>query len=263
MRFRRLNLAAYAPLRYVLPHKRDAYDEKYSTRLVRGEGFFRQADREESLVQLLRVNALKRMESSVVSFALTVRRQLSDVDQTLARIEEQAAELEEIDIADVDIEGPRLRESAGRPQGQGAAAGRGPDPLEAGPHRGPQSVDHPFTRRLARSLPCGTPSSPSFAQSSSEKCQEPINPGNRKVVVFTAFADTTARYLYGELAPWARDRLGLESALITRGGPKPGHAAESAKGPCVHPDRPSQPRTEGKAGGISPKKARIDSPHRH
>ena len=103
---RPLNLAAYAPLRYVLPHKRDAYDEKYSTRLKRGGGFFRQADREESLVQLSRVNALKRMESSVVAFALTVRRQLADVEATLARIEEQPAEVQEIDIADVDIEDP-------------------------------------------------------------------------------------------------------------------------------------------------------------
>ena len=101
---RHLNLAVYAPLRYVLPHKRDAYDEKYSTKLASGEGFFRQVDREESLVQLLRVNALKRMESSVISFTLTVRRQLDDVEATLARIEEQVDELEELDIADVDIE---------------------------------------------------------------------------------------------------------------------------------------------------------------
>ena len=60
---RRLNLSAYAPLRYVLPHKQEAYDKKYSTKLRRGEGFFRQVDREESLVHLLRVNVLKRMES--------------------------------------------------------------------------------------------------------------------------------------------------------------------------------------------------------
>ena len=59
-------MAAYAPLRYVLPHKRDAYDEKYSTKLASGEGFFRQVDRDLgpqkacSPVQLLRVNALKR-----------------------------------------------------------------------------------------------------------------------------------------------------------------------------------------------------------
>ena len=46
------------------------------------------------------------MESSVVSFALTVQRQLADVEATLARIKEQAVELEEHDIADVDIEDP-------------------------------------------------------------------------------------------------------------------------------------------------------------
>ena len=69
---RRLTLAAYAPLRYVLPHKQAAYDAKYSTKIRGGESFFRQVDREESLVHLLRVNVLKRMESSVTSFSLTV-----------------------------------------------------------------------------------------------------------------------------------------------------------------------------------------------
>jgi hypothetical protein len=67
---RRLNLATYAPLRYVLPHKQAAYDAKYSTELRGGEGFFRQVDREESLVHLLRVNVLKRMESAVLSLTL-------------------------------------------------------------------------------------------------------------------------------------------------------------------------------------------------
>jgi SNF2 family DNA or RNA helicase len=42
---RRLNLASYAPLRYVLPHRQAAYDKKYSTEIRGGEGFFRQADR--------------------------------------------------------------------------------------------------------------------------------------------------------------------------------------------------------------------------
>ncbi|MFQ5473764.1 MAG: SNF2-related protein, partial [Dehalococcoidia bacterium] len=44
---RRLHLASYAPLRYVLPHRQEAYDEKYSTEVRGGEGFFRQVDREE------------------------------------------------------------------------------------------------------------------------------------------------------------------------------------------------------------------------
>jgi hypothetical protein len=90
---RRLNLAVYAPLRYVLPHKQAAYDAKYSTEIRGGESFFRQADREESLVHLLRVNVLKRMESAVSSFALTVARQMADVEATLAGIEARAGSI--------------------------------------------------------------------------------------------------------------------------------------------------------------------------
>ena len=213
---RRLNLSAYAPLRYVLPHKRDAYDEKYSTRLVRGEGFFRQADREESLVQLLRVNALKRMESSVVSFALTVRRQLSDVDQTLTRIDEQAAEIEEIDIADIDIEDPAF---------ESLLVGRKVKVLlqDVDLIRWKQDLIEDRSRLATLHAAAGQVTAERDAKLAElraiieRKCQEPINPDNRKVVVFTAFADT-ARYLYGELAPWARDRLGLESALVTGTG---------------------------------------------
>jgi len=50
-----------------------------------------------------------------------------------------------------------------------------------------------------------------------QKCQQPINPGNRKVVVFTAFADT-ANYLYQHLANWAQTELKLDSALVTGTG---------------------------------------------
>jgi hypothetical protein len=103
---RRLTLAAYAPLRYVLPHKQADYDAKYSTKIRGGESFFRQADREESLIQLIRVNVLKRMESAVPSFALTVKRQLDDVEATLAKIESQEQSVEEIDIEDVEVDDP-------------------------------------------------------------------------------------------------------------------------------------------------------------
>ena len=90
----------------MLPHKQAAYDAKYSTQIRGGESFFRQVDREESLIHLLRVNVLKRMESAVTSFALTVKRQLADVEATLAKIEAHAEAVEEIDIEDVDIDDP-------------------------------------------------------------------------------------------------------------------------------------------------------------
>jgi hypothetical protein len=103
---RRLNLAVYAPLHYLLPSRRDAYDAKYSTSIRGGESIFRQEDREQSLVQLLRVNVLKRMESAVPSFALTLSRQLRDVESMLSRIEARQESIDEVDIADVDLDDP-------------------------------------------------------------------------------------------------------------------------------------------------------------
>ncbi|MCC7171776.1 MAG: helicase, partial [Planctomycetes bacterium] len=100
LEIRRLHLAVYAPLRYVLPHKQAAYDKKYGTQVRGGESFFRQADREESLIHLLRVNVLKRMESAVTSFALTIERQLADVERTLARIDAHEESIDEIDVSD-------------------------------------------------------------------------------------------------------------------------------------------------------------------
>ena len=103
---RRLTLGAYAPLRYVVTDKQEAYDAKYSTKIRGGESYFRQADREESLIHLMRVNLLKRMESSVASFALTIKRQLDDVNALLAKIEAHDESIDELAIDDVDIDDP-------------------------------------------------------------------------------------------------------------------------------------------------------------
>ena len=213
---RRLNLAAYAPLRYVLPHKREAYDEKYSTRLRRGSGTFRQLDREESLVQLLRVNVLKRMESSVASFALTVQRQLADVESFLARIDQQDDELEELDIADIDIEDPAF---------ESLLVGRKVKVLlqDVDPVRWRQDLIEDRNRlatlcAAARQVTADRDAKLGALREMIErKCRDPINAENRKVIVFTAFADT-ARYLYDTLAPWAQDCLGVQAALVTGAG---------------------------------------------
>ena len=50
-----------------------------------------------------------------------------------------------------------------------------------------------------------------------QKCHVPLNPGNRKLLVFTAFADT-AQYLYRELAGWALKEFGVHAALVTGTG---------------------------------------------
>ena len=213
---RRLNLAAYAPLRYVLPHKQAAYDEKYSTEVRGGEGFFRQADREESLIHLLRVNVLKRMESAVSSFSLTVERQLKDVEATLTRIEAKAGDIEEIDIADVDIDDPAF---------ESLLVGKRIKVLlgDVDLIRWRQDLIED-RNRLATLLSAARQVDASrdaklnaLRETIAHKCQHPTNPGNRKVIVFTAFADT-AHYLYENLALWAKETLGVDTALVTGAG---------------------------------------------
>jgi hypothetical protein len=213
---RRLNLAAYAPLRYVLPHKQAAYDEKYSTEVRGGEGFFRQVDREESLIHLLRVNVLKRMESAVSSFSLTVERQFKDVEATLARIEAKAGDIEEIDIADVDIDDPAF---------ESLLVGKRIKVLlgDVDLIRWRQDLIED-RNRLATLLSAARQVDASrdaklnaLRDTIAHKCQHPTNAGNRKVIVFTAFADT-AHYLYENLAHWAKETLGLDTALVTGSG---------------------------------------------
>jgi len=213
---RRLNLAAYAPLRYVLPQKQAAYDEKYSTEVRGGEGFFRQADREESLIHLLRVNVLKRMESAVSSFSLTVERQLKDVEATLARIESKAGDIEEIDIADVDIDDPAF---------ESLLVGKRIKVLlgDVDLIRWRQDLIEDRNRlatlmSAARQVDASRDAKLNALRDTiAHKCQYPINAGNRKVIVFTAFADT-ANYLYENLALWAKETLGLDTALVTGSG---------------------------------------------
>ena len=213
LEIRRLNLASYAPLRYVLPHKQAAYDAKYSTEIRGGESFFRQVDREESLIHLLRVNVLKRMESAVSSFSLTVQRQLKDVEAVLAHIENRDADIEEIDIADVDIDDPAFESLlVGRKVKvllSDVDLIRWKQDLIEDRNRlatllaAAQQVDAARDAKLAK-----------LRDMIEQKCRQPINAGNRKIIVFTAFSDT-AQYLYANLASWAKANLGVDAALVT------------------------------------------------
>jgi hypothetical protein len=213
---RKLNLASYAPLQYILPHKQADYEARYRREVRGGKGFFKQQDREASLVNLLRVNVLKRMESSVVSFALTVERQLEAVNLILARIESHADESEALDIREVDLEDPEF---------EGLVAGRKVKVLlkDVDVVRWKQDLEEDRNRLmtlLSAAKDVGPERDAKLAELKrmiADKCERPINSGNRKVIVFTAFADT-ARYLYDQVSRWAKAELGLQAALVTGTG---------------------------------------------
>lgn len=213
---RHLKLAAYAPLRYVLAGKQAAYDEKYSTKVKDGTGLFRQVDREENMVHLLRINLLKRMESSVHAFALTVQRQLAHLNNLLARIDAHADEIEELEIEDIEVDDPRFEPLlVGRKVKvllQDVDRIRWRQDLLEDRNRLDTLLSNARAVDVARDAKLAD-----LKAVITYKLQAPINEGNRKLIVFTAFADT-ASYLYAELSQWAQQTHGLQSALLTGTG---------------------------------------------
>ena len=121
---RRLNLAAYAPLRYVLPHKLAAYEEKYSTRLRGGQFVFRQArPRGESdspaAGQYPQADGKRGHLLCPDNQAPACRR-----GSVLARLDAHEAAVEELSIEDIEVDDPAFETLLDRARGQGALAGR-------------------------------------------------------------------------------------------------------------------------------------------
>ena len=214
----RLHLAAYSPLKYVLPEKRDEYNEKYDIE-TEGGSIFKQIDREKSLIHLMRVNLLKRMESSIYSFAITTRKLLAMVNSILAKIEkyEQDSQSEDFDfkelnINDIEIDSDILSDLLIGNQVkvliQDCDIIRWKQELQDDQNRLVEllHISEQITPERDRKLAA-------LKQLITEKINNPINPGNKKILAFTAFADT-AEYLYEEVSEWAKKEFGIHSALV-------------------------------------------------
>ena len=213
---RRLNLSSYTPLKYVLPNKLEEYSRKYDME-VSGGSVFKQIDREESLIHLMRVNLLKRMESSINSFALTLARLLENVRDIINRIDShEVSEIEELSIEEIEIDdddfAPYLIGSKIKVLLQDMDRVRWRQELEEDEVllvkllREARKIDAPRDEKLRH-----------LKELIAAKCGKPINTGNKKVLIFTAFADT-AKYLYESIVAWAQDELGIHSALVTGTG---------------------------------------------
>jgi helicase domain/SNF2 family protein len=207
-----LNLAIYSPMKYVLPSKVEQYSKKYDTNM--GKTVFKQTDREESLVHLMRINILKRMESSIHSFAITVLKILKNIEGTLEKINTFEDFVEDLDIEELDIEDNRL---------DGVLIGsknvkihlkdidkiRWESELEA---------DKVILEKILKEANKITVERDKklveLQKLIKQKVENPLNKENKKIIIFTAFADT-AKYLYDNISTYILDELGLYSALVT------------------------------------------------
>ena len=214
---RLLNLSAYAPLKYVLPHKVEEYSRKYD-RKVAGGSVFRQVDREQSLIHLMRVNLFKRMESSINSFTMTLGRLFGEVNALIQKIADHGdnAAVEEFDIEEIEIE-----DDAFSPYVVGKKVKVLIQDMDTIRWRQELEEDHEILENLISSAQAVKAPRDEKLRRLKElihyKVNNPINSKNKKIIIFTAFADT-AKYLYEHTAKWAQKEIGIYAALLTGSG---------------------------------------------
>jgi hypothetical protein len=218
-----LKLAVYAPISYILPSRLKKYEEMYDTQVAGGKSKFKQVDRERSLQALMTTNLLKRLESSIESFRLTLLSLRTNHANTLTRIsifnqsgnvaniDDVTDQLENLDAEDDDL--PVLGDSQ---IGGKVKISLADMDLPSWEHE--LKVDMEIIDVLLASMNKITPADDAKLQHLRslifDKLAAPINPGNKKILLFTAFADT-ADYLYANLAPDLLAVQRLHSAKVT------------------------------------------------
>jgi SNF2 family DNA or RNA helicase len=212
-----LNLKFYSPLSYVRADKRESYEAKYDITTATGS-IFRQVERESSLIHLMRVNLLKRLESSIHSFYLTLGSLLRQIDSLLAKVDSAQSNTlfdANLDINDVDFDDDLLEDLlvGGKVKVllQDIDLIRCREELLDDKKRIVSLLSMTKVIDIERDAKLRD-----LKQLIANKIANPINPGNNKIIIFSAFADTII-YLYDNLHQWIKDDLGLYAAQVTGG----------------------------------------------
>lgn len=212
-----LNLSIYIPSQYVHASRMAKYAD--------GETNLTMAGREIGVRKLMTANLLKRLESSVHSFKLTLERVRKNMEETLARIDDyklqktegfKVSDMEGFDGYDFDIEDD---EEMSFEVGNATKFDLADMDWLSWERDILSDVDN-IDILLSMVDDIGPEHDAKLIELREqirEKVENPLNPDNKKVIVFTAFADT-AEYLYEHVSSFARRELGLETAMITGTG---------------------------------------------
>ncbi|WP_339259838.1 helicase-related protein [Lysinibacillus sp. FSL K6-3209] len=216
-RLESLSFSIYQPMKYVLPHKRKHYEEMYDTKVKDGQSTFKQTDREYAVAALMKVNLFKRLESSIHAFRLTLEKLVARMQGTLQTLElqnEQTYSEQYDDATELDDE-------------QLEAITVGSDKVQiqlndidalkwAGDLRADLATLQDLLQQATQISTTRDAKLEQLVNLIQEKIDNPINPGNKKVIIFSAFADT-AKYLYDHLSERLLNKQ-LHSALVVGSG---------------------------------------------
>lgn len=209
-----LNLSIYTPTNYIFASKLSKYIDMDSAR----SKSLSQSGREEGIRRLMSINLLKRMESSVHSFKLTVKRIYNQIYETLELIDRfqsgtgdtvrDISDLGELDLDDQNLDifnvGKKFKIDI-----------RDMDYLS---WQRDLTADKEVLELLVLMVEDITPEYDSklneLLKVIENKISNPLNPENKKIIIFTAFSDT-AEYLFENVSVFVKSKFAINSALIT------------------------------------------------
>ncbi len=213
-----LSMGVYAPMNYILPSRISKYEELYDTKV--GKATLKQVNREKALQRLMTINMLKRLESCVDSFRITLKNicevnkrtynsileyekgQAKSKTMEFSQIDEETLDDEDFDISNDGTLGKVKIDFAD---------------MDLLLWKRDLKSDIDTLEELYGLMGFVTPDKDLKLQKLVEvienKINNPFHEGNRKILIFSAFADTT-NYLYEQLSPMLLNKYGLHSARI-------------------------------------------------
>lgn len=214
-----LTLTIYTPTHYILPSKMEKYAELYGDNKVNVG--FTQANREQGIRRLTAINLMKRMESSVYSFNLTLKRIKELIESTIDTIDRfdkhSSVNLDLTDISNVD-EFDDEDQNTDDLFSLGKKVKIDLADMDYVSWRESLAKDAEVLELLTLMVGDITPEHDSKLQELyrviDDKITHPINEGNKKIIIFTAFADT-AGYLYDNVSKYVKSKYGLNSAMVS------------------------------------------------
>lgn len=210
-----LRLSVYTPSNFIFPSRIG----KYADLSKGGSNNLSQSGREWGVRKLMSINLLKRLESSVHAFNLTLHKIRQTISATVQKIERfestGAGAVSDVITPDSDLDMDDTNNDIFIIGGKTEIDLRD---LDYKSWKEELIQDRDTLDLLINMIKDITPEYDlkllTLEQLVENKITHPINPGNKKLLIFSAFADT-AEYLYEQLAPLLKEKYGLDTAIIT------------------------------------------------
>lgn len=214
-----LSLSIYTPTHYILPSRIDKYAELYEDNKVNVG--FTQANREQGIRRLMAINLMKRMESSVYSFNLTLSRVTLLIQNTIDIINKYNSS-SKINLNLIDISDEEDFDSDDQNSDDFFSFGKKVkielSDMDYISWKESLKKDKEILDLLTSMVSDISPKYDCKLQELKkviiEKIENPINSNNKKIIIFSAFADT-ANYLYNNISRFVKEKYQINTAIIT------------------------------------------------